>query len=308
MGVRLGFVLLLAALGLVLSACRPSAPPANAPPTKTTSRDGILRPPSNAPPRVIHGRTVRVRFTGNAVIPSADLRALMWIDKAAKADEDAPESSPREILDRDILLLNAEYYDRGYMFVSIAEPTITEATDGPWVDVEVTIKKEGPRMKIGRLTILERDEDGHEVPPLETKAALRRRITIADGGWFARDILVRDLRVIRRLYRDAGFANIEAEPETEVDEAKAIVDVTIPIRRGPLMRIENIEVSGNSKIATARILQEVQPKIGEPFHETKLEASRDRLEKLGVFKRVDIGTKRGTKPEQLVVLFEVAEK
>jgi outer membrane protein insertion porin family len=294
-GVLLRFVaLLIVALGGM--ACRATSSP---PPTKH----------AEVKPRVIYGRTVRVFFEGNRAFSSDELRGVMSIHKSMNEDPARDAVEARSVLERDVLLINATYYDRGYLQVQIDEPKITEATDGLYVDIVIPIKKEGPRIRIRHLSIYERDQDGKEVEALGGgKAALRKRLSIPDGGWFARDVLVKDLQSIRRLYRDAGYAFIEAEPETEIDEAHATVDIIIPVKRGPLVHIEKIEVVGNKKIDASRILGDFQPRVGELFHETKLETSKARLEASGLFRAVDLSTREGSDPAKIIIEIEVREK
>src|SRR5205085_11482090 len=103
----------------------------------------------------------------------------------------------------------------------------------PLIDIRIRIE-EGQRNRIRKLTIAERDAAGKEVEPLGGRAKLRGRITLGDGEVFARDVIVRDLSTIRTLYRDAGYANVDTNPEMTLDPAKAIVDIDIPIIRNAL--------------------------------------------------------------------------
>jgi outer membrane protein insertion porin family len=254
----------------------------------------------SAKSRVIFGRTVRLKFQGNNALSDAELRAVVSIDKAG-------DESPRDTLDRDVLLLNATYYDHGYLMIRIGEPVITEATDGAFVDVLIPIQKEGPRMQIGRLSIFERDEAGQPIAPLGN-VDLRTRITSPDGSWFARDVLVRDLSALRTFYRDQGYANVEANPETEIDEAHARVDIVIPVVRGPVVHIERIVVVGLKTIPKSRIVRELTLAEAELFNETKLEQSRARLRALPGVRSVDVSTANGTDAAHIIVTIEVAER
>ena len=48
-------------------------------------------------------------------------------------------------------------------------------------------------------------------------ARCAQMIHAQSGDYFNRAELIKDLQAVRTLYRDAGFANVEAEPETELD-------------------------------------------------------------------------------------------
>lgn len=254
------------------------------------------------PPRVVFGRTVRVFFTGNQSVSTEDLRAVTHVDKAPEDGEPEHADALRDLVGRDQLFVNALYYDRGYMLVQTGEPRITEASDGPFVDVTFPIAREGPRIRITRIDVYERDEDGKVTEPLGG-SSLRRFMTLGAGAWFARDVVVKDLMELRRFYRDQGYANVEAEPETELDEREAKVAIVIPVRRGPLVRIERVELVAPPDIVPT-LQRELQLAEGDLFHESKLEESRRRMLAASHARGVHIATKPGSDPGKIVIVFE----
>jgi outer membrane protein insertion porin family len=128
------------------------------------------------------------------------------------------------------------------------------------------------------------------------------------GDWFNRAALLEDLQAVRTLYRDHGFANVDATPQTNVDEENHEVDVVIPVERGPLVRFERIEMRGNTKTRDKVIRREMEVDEGQPFHETNLEKSRRRVTALGYFERVDVSTEQGSAPDKMNVYVEVSER
>src|SRR5208282_4349283 len=162
--------------------------------------------------------------------------------------------------------------------------------------------------RIRQLRVYERDNEGHEVEPLGGRRALRLLIRAQSGDAFNRSELVKDLGSVRTLYRDAGYANVEAEPETQLDPVHEEVDIVVPIRRGPLVHIERIEVKGNTKTRDKVIRREVIIQEGDLFSESGMEASKRRITALGYFERVDVSTEQGSAPDRVTINFEVAEK
>jgi outer membrane protein insertion porin family len=128
------------------------------------------------------------------------------------------------------------------------------------------------------------------------------------GDRFNRAELLEDLQTIRTLYRDNGYANVEANPQTRLDPERHEVDVVVPIVRGPLVYFERIEVRGNSKTRDKVLRREMEVEEGELFHETRLEKSRRRITALGYFERVDISTEQGSAPDKMIVYVEVTER
>ena len=110
------------------------------------------------------------------------------------------------------------------------------------------------------------------------------------------------------MYRDEGYANVEANPETQLDSKHREVDIVVPIVRGPPVTFERIEVRGNTKTRDKVIRRELEVAEGELFSETKLENSRRRVTALGYFERVDVSTEQGSAPDKMHVYFEVGER
>ena len=205
------------------------------------------------------------------------------------------------------MLLSALYYDKGYMNVQIGTPRVMLTPDREGIDITIAIH-EGPRFKIRQLRVYERDAEGHEIEPLGGRRGLRELLSAHSGDYFNRAQLIKDLQAVRTLYRDAGYANVEAEPETELDPAHQEVDIVVPIKRGPLVHVERIEVKGNTKTRDLVIRREIELQEGQLFSETKLEESKRRVTALGYFERVDVSTEQGSAPDKMVINFEVAEK
>jgi outer membrane protein insertion porin family len=193
------------------------------------------------------------------------------------------------------------------MSVQIGTPRVMLTPDREGIEITVAIH-EGPRFKIRQLKIFERDNDGKEIEPLGGRRALRQMLRAHSGDWFNRAELIKDLGSVRTLYRDAGFANVEAEPETELDPVKSEVDIIVPIRRGPPVHVERIELKGNTKTRDRILRREMEIQEGQLFSETGLERSKKRITALGYFERVDVSTEQGSTPDKIIVNFEIGER
>jgi outer membrane protein insertion porin family len=249
----------------------------------------------------------RVTFIGNENVSENELRDNMQTGQGGLLSFGSGGPYRQDMFERDVLLLNALYYDKGYMSVQIGTPRVMLTPDREGIEITVIIH-EGPRYKIRQLKVYERDNEGKEVEPLSGRKNLRNLIRSKAGDWFNRADLVKDLQSIRTLYRDAGFANVEAEPETELDPVTHEVDIIVPIRRGPPVRIERIEVKGNTKTRDKVLRREMEIDEGQLFSESGLEHSKRRITALGYFERVDVSTEQGSAPDKIIINFEIAEK
>ncbi len=249
----------------------------------------------------------RVTFIGNEHVSDAELRDQMQTGNGGFFSFGSGGPYRQDVFERDVLMLSGLYYDKGYLSVQIGTPRVMLTPDREGIDIAIMIH-EGPRFRIRQLRIYERDNDGHEVEPLGGRRALRQMVHAESGDFFNRAQLIKDLQAVRTLYRDAGFANVEAEPETELDPVHERVDIIVPIKRGPPVHIERIEVKGNTKTRDKVVRREMEIQEGQLFSETGLENSKRRVTALGYFERVDVSTEQGSAPDKLLVNVEVAEK
>jgi outer membrane protein insertion porin family len=248
----------------------------------------------------------RVTFIGNDSVDDPELRAVMFTGNPGFFAFGSGGPFRQDAFERDMAVISALYYDRGYLQVSINTPRVMLTPDRNGVELSITID-EGPRYKIRRFRVFERDAEGKEIEPVGGRRKLRSLIRAESGEYFNRAQLLEDLQAVRTLYRDEGFANVLADPETTLDPVSREVDVVVPILRGPLVHFGRIEVQGNTKTRDKVIRRELEIVEGDKFSETNLERSRRRVTALGYFERVDMTT-QDEGNDRISVLVEVAEK
>lgn len=249
----------------------------------------------------------RVTFIGNHHIPDDELREVMITGQGGFFAFGSGGPFRQDAFERDILMITATYYDRGFLSVQVNTPRVMLTPDRTGIEVSVTID-EGPQYRIRQLRIFERDADGREVEPIGGRRHLRQMVSARSGDIFNRAELAKDLQDVRTMYRDHGFANVDADPQTELFPDEKLVDIVVPILRGPPVRFERIAITGNTKTRDKVIRRELQIAEGELFHETNLETSRRLVTALGYFERVDVSTEQGSAPDRVNVNIEVVER
>ncbi|MEJ7730250.1 MAG: outer membrane protein assembly factor BamA [Polyangiaceae bacterium] len=249
----------------------------------------------------------RITFIGNYSVPDAELREVMLTGQTSFFDFGSGGSFRQDAFERDVLVINALYYDRGYLSVQVATPRVMLTPDRTGIEITISIV-EGPRYKIRSLRVYERDDDGKEVEPIGGRRALREMVRARPGDWFNRAELAKDLSTIQTMYRDHGYANVEAPPATELDADKREVDIVVAIQRKNLVYFGRIEVRGNTKTRDKVIRREMEVEESRLFSESKLERSKRRITALGYFERVDISTEQGDDDNHVNVNVEVGEK
>jgi outer membrane protein insertion porin family len=250
----------------------------------------------------------RIRFVGNRFISSADLRGIMQTGETGIFSFISNNDNFQESrFDEDVNRLQALYYDRGYLQMRTGTPRIELTPDRRFIDITIPVI-EGPRFRIGRLRVVERDEDGEEVDPLGGRRQLREMIAANPGDWFNRTALAQGLLGVTRHYRDAGYAHVDVQPETDLDVEARTVDLAIAIQRGPLTRIERIQIRGNTKTRDSVVRRELRVFEGDTYSQSRLEQSRAAVQALGYFERVELSESEGSAPDLIVVTMEVAER
>jgi outer membrane protein insertion porin family len=249
----------------------------------------------------------RVTFIGNEHLSTEELRSLMFTGNSGFFLFGSGGPFRQDAFERDVAVLSALYYDRGFLSVSIGTPRIMLTPDRSGIEVSITID-EGPRFRIRQLRVYERGADGKEVEPIDGRRNLRMMVRAKSGDWFNRAELLEDLQAVRTLYRDHGYASVEATPQTNLDPATHDVDVIVPVERGPLVHFDRIEIRGNTKTRDKVIRRELEITEGDLFSESKLERSRKRINALGYFERVDVSTEQGATPDRMNVYIEVGER
>ena len=250
----------------------------------------------------------RVEFVGNDHLSDDEILGFMRTHPTSLISFiSSNDTFKRDFFDEDVLRIQALYYDRGYLNVQVASPRIELTPDRQQIDVTVPIR-EGPRFRIGRLRVIEQNEDGSEIEPLGGRREVREKVDAQPGDWFSRTKLSEGIEAITSHYRDAGYAKAEIAPETELDPEKRTVDVTVVIRRGPECFVERIEIQGNDKTRDRVIRRELLIAEGDKYSQSLLEASKARVTALGYFERVDMSEADGESPNGLLITYEVKER
>ena len=247
----------------------------------------------------------RIEFVGNTHLSDDEILGFMRTHPTGLLSFlSSNDTFKRDFFDEDVLRMQALYYDRGYLNVQVLPPRVELTPDRQQIDVTVPVR-EGPRFRIGRLRVIEQNEDGSEVEPLGGRRAVRSKVDAQPGDWFSRTKLSEGIEEITRHYRDEGYAKAEIAPETELDPEKRTVDVAVVIRRGPECHIERIEIQGNDKTRDRVIRREILTYEGDKYSQSLLERSKERVNALGYFERVDMSEGDGAEPNGLVITYEV---
>jgi outer membrane protein insertion porin family len=252
--------------------------------------------------KVTEGNVVRVadiNFEGANAFSSRQLRAVMETkEKSILSFVTGAGNLDSEKLKTDVERLTAFYYDNGYIDVKIDQPVITREKEGVRVAIKID---EGPQYKVGTVDI------GGDLLPAPELDAARKKLALHTGEVFRTSKLRDDINTLTDAYGDQGYAFVNVAPDTVVNQTERVVNVSYKVSEGPLVYIDKIEITGNTKTRDKVIRREMALTEQERFSGTKLRRSQEKIRRLGFFEEVNVTTRKSEKEDRLDVLVDVKE-
>ena len=242
----------------------------------------------------------RVNFTGNKAVSDDELRSVMLTQPGDIFSALTSSGTYREdVFQRDIMLIQGYYFDRGYINVKVGDPRMELSPDRHSMYITVAIE-EGQQYRIGALDV--------KGELLESRETYLSHLRAKPGEIFNRTEVAQDVQNIADLYKDKGYAYVNSTPETRVDDKHRTVDLSFDIQKGPLVNFERINIRGNTKTRDKVIRREMRIYEGEQYSQTGLDISKRRINSLGFFDKVEVTTKRGSSDDTMDVNVEVGER
>ncbi len=242
----------------------------------------------------------RVNFVGNQGASDEDLRGVMLTQQGDLLSFVTSSGTYREdVFQRDLLLLQGFYHDRGYINVKVGEPKLELSPDKRSLYITIAVE-EGQQYRLGNIDV--------KGDLIEDRQFYLDRLTARTGEIFNKSKLFLDMQGLTEHFKDKGYAYVNPTPLTSVDEKNKIVHLTFDIQRGGEVYFERINIRGNNKTRDKVIRREMRVVEGEHYNQTRLDASKRRVTALGFFERVDMSQKRGNGDDQMEVNVEVAER
>jgi outer membrane protein insertion porin family len=233
-------------------------------------------------------------------VPPSKLKDVMLTKEGGFLSFVTGEGTYREeVFQRDLAVIQATYYDEGFINVRVDKPTVSLSADKRYIYVTIKVV-EGERYDIGKI-----DFAGDLVVPKEDLAKLMSSTT---GQHFSRTQLGQDIQSITDVYYDRGYAYANINPVTAINAETKTVDLTFDVQKGPQVTIERIDVIGNTKTRDKVIRRELRVYEGELYSGTGVRRSKERVTALGFFETVEVTQRPGTQPDTIIVQVEVKEK
>jgi len=243
----------------------------------------------------------RIAFIGNKRFSDSSLREVIrttesrWWRILATDDNYDPD---RVAFDRE--LLRKFYLAHGYadfrVVSAIAE--LTPDRDGFYITFTL---EEGERYHFGDIELVS------HIKNLDAET-LRNRVTTEKGDWYDADQVEKSMNALTTAVGSLGYAFVEVRPRVNRDREAKTVGITYDIQEGPKVYIERINITGNVRTLDKVIRREFLLVEGDAFNTAKMRRSRQRIQNLGFFEKVDVNNVPGAAPDQTVINVDVKER
>jgi outer membrane protein insertion porin family len=247
----------------------------------------------------------KIKFTGNHAFSDRKLIRAMRHDRPYSIPlyfwyvSVLSKTYDREKLSEDLEVgVRGLYRDNGYFKVSVGEPILenidTEGfrlgvpliaghSHGKAVNITIPIQ-EGDRYRMGTLKIVSADPD----KALSLKVdALKGAFPLKQGDIFSTEKVRKALETYGKIYGEYGFIDFTPEPDTEIDEEKKIINLTMKFDEQKQYFVRRINFSGNTTTRDKVIRRELLIDEGQLFNKRLWELSILRLNQLDYFDRIE---------------------
>lgn len=157
----------------------------------------------------------------------------------------------------------------------------------------------GPRTVVASVKV-----DASEPLPPESPA---RELRVRPGAPYRLRDVARDRDAVLTAYRDAGYAQAEVTPETNLTEDRREASVVLHVTPGPRLSVDHVVVAGLERTDEDVVRREITLQEGGPLGQQQVIESQRRLGALGLFQRVTVAEIDPETPGQRTVLVSAEE-
>ncbi len=243
----------------------------------------------------------RIRFVGNAEFSDSKLRDTIrtketrWYRFLSSDDTYDPD---RLTLDRE--LLRQFYLSKGFVDFRVSSSVAELTPDRKDFFITFTVE-EGERYRFGKVEV---ESTLRGIEPKDAAPA----VEIEEGDWYNGKLLETTIDAITLHISGLGHPFVDVRPRIDRDRDKRVVNIALEISEGPRVFVERIDIIGNVRTQDRVIRRQFRLAEGDAFNAAQLKRSRQRLQNLDYFEKVNVEQVPGSAPDKTILKTEVEEK
>ncbi len=243
------------------------------------------------------GAIRQIRFEGNKTFSDRKLRKEMktkaktpisLFDKSGRLDQAQ--------LQQDLDSIREYYQNHGYIDVAIPEVRQERYEKGVRL---VVVVNEGVQYHVRQLSF-----SGEAA---STEARLRAVLKMKEGAVYSPEALTADSKAMNDGYGAGGYVDVQIQPEG-VPAGSGLVDLHYTIQEGDRAFVERVIIVGNTRTKDKVIRREVLVLPGDVYNTVRVDVSKQRLQNLGYFEKVETFPEETGIPSRRNLLVQVEEK
>ncbi|HEX5312584.1 MAG TPA: outer membrane protein assembly factor BamA [Aquabacterium sp.] len=241
-----------------------------------------------------------IRITGNQAFSESTLLSQMdlttggWLTWYTKSDQYA-----RSKLNADLETLKSYYLNRGYLEFKVESTQVSISPDKQDISIAINVA-EGPKYTVTGVRL--------EGEYLGKDEAFRNLVTIKPGEAYRADDVASTIKAFTDRFAAFGYAFAKVDLRPEIDREKGQVVAVLVAQPQRRVYVRRINVAGNSRTRDEVIRREFRQFESAWYDGQKIKLSRDRVDRLGYFKQVNVETSEVPGTQDLVDLTVTVEE
>lgn len=242
-----------------------------------------------------------IRFVGNREFSDSRLRGVIrtkettWWRFFSSDDKFDPD---RLTFDRE--LLRRFYLSDGFADFRVVSAVAELTPDRKDFFITYTME-EGARYQFGKVDVLVRLRD------LKVED-IADAVDIDEGDWYDVEKVNKAIVALTNRIGELSYAFVDVRPRINRDRENKTIGIVFEINEGARVFVERIDISGNVRTQDDVVRREFRLVEGDAFNSAKLRRSRQRIQNLGFFEKVNVERLPGSAPDKTVLKVDVEEK
>jgi outer membrane protein insertion porin family len=205
-----------------------------------------------------------------------DLDSGGWLSWYTKSDRYS-----RVKLSADLETLRSFYLTRGYLEFKIDSSQVAISPDKQHIDININIT-EGARFFVSAVKL--------EGDYLGKQEEFKTFVNIVPGQAYNAEHVAETTKALTDYFSNFGYAFAQVQSRLEIDRASRSVVIILAAEPSRRAYVRKINVSGNNRTRDEVIRREFRQFESSWYDGEKIKLSRDRIDRLGFFKTVDVDT------------------